>query len=239
MVARENATFFNPLHAQLALFLSSTLRGDVPRTLCNAQFAQSLRVHMGDATFASAFARTGRIVSVVVSASAGSGVQPLLLNYATSPDVLIYSAVAASCALPGLLLPTPLMELDPATGSIRPWSLDGTAKLDGSMSADLPVECLRRQFGVTNLLVSQANPHVVPFLRVHEAHAGRNLLSEALHRAERQLASFVHLRVQHLARARLIPRWFGGELLGGVFLQVRFARCGRMPCAATAFDERV
>lgn len=68
--------------------------------------------------FLDAFQRTGRIVniSVVVSRAAGRGhdlpLNSLLLNYLVSPNVLLWSAVAASCALPGLMPPVTLMAKD-------------------------------------------------------------------------------------------------------------------------------
>jgi hypothetical protein len=60
-----------------------------------------IRAHVGDLTFLEAYARTGRILNITVSSTRPCEL-PMLLNYLTSPDVLIWSAAAASCALPFL-----------------------------------------------------------------------------------------------------------------------------------------
>jgi predicted acylesterase/phospholipase RssA len=51
----------------------------------------------------------GRCVSIVVTPSSCSPGEALVLNFMTAPDVFIWSAVAASCALPGLLPPSELV----------------------------------------------------------------------------------------------------------------------------------
>jgi len=50
-------------------------------------------------------ARSGRHVNISIASSTrgGQGGASVLLNHITTPNVLIYSAVAASCALPGIL----------------------------------------------------------------------------------------------------------------------------------------
>ena len=75
-----------------------------------------------DTTFGEAYLRTGRLVSITVTANYGpmGGSQPMLLNYLTAPQVLLYSAVAASCALPGLMRPVTLLRKD-AEGKILPF----------------------------------------------------------------------------------------------------------------------
>lgn len=68
--------------------------------------------YIGDWTFAEAFARTQRHVTISVSHSslAGyKGAEELLLNHLTTPNVLIRSAVVASCSLPGILKPSHLL----------------------------------------------------------------------------------------------------------------------------------
>lgn len=70
-----------------------------------------LRGLIGDFTFKEAYDRTGRILNITVSSLLGFGT-PRLLNYLTSPDVLIWSAACASCAFPGLYEPVPLVAKD-------------------------------------------------------------------------------------------------------------------------------
>jgi hypothetical protein len=78
-------------------------------------FKRCCDFYYGDVTFEEAFQMTGKHVCISVSSSrAGSGdtAQRLLLNHISTPHVTISSAVAASCALPGIMKPTKLMAKD-------------------------------------------------------------------------------------------------------------------------------
>jgi predicted acylesterase/phospholipase RssA len=58
-------------------------------------------------TFEEAYEKTGRHVCIMVSAQniggSKAGPQRLLLNHISTPHVTLASAVAASCALPGIM----------------------------------------------------------------------------------------------------------------------------------------
>lgn len=56
--------------------------------------------NIGEYTFQEAFDRTGRITNITV-APLNDYDPPRLLNYLTSPHVCVWSAAAASCAIPG------------------------------------------------------------------------------------------------------------------------------------------
>lgn len=60
-----------------------------------------LRALLADVTFLEAFERTGRMLNVTVTA-ADTNEPPRMLNYLTAPHVIVWSAVAASSAFPGL-----------------------------------------------------------------------------------------------------------------------------------------
>uniref|UniRef100_A0A1D1Y645 Lipase 4 n=1 Tax=Anthurium amnicola TaxID=1678845 RepID=A0A1D1Y645_9ARAE len=122
-----------------------------------------MRKHVGDMTFQEAFNRTRRILNVTVS-SASVYEMPRLLNYLTAPNVLIWSAVAASCSVPFIYGSTPLMAKD-KTGKIALWNPSGHTWIDGSVENDLPMNKLSELFNVNHFIVSQVNPHVVPFLQ--------------------------------------------------------------------------
>jgi predicted acylesterase/phospholipase RssA len=123
---------------------------------------ECIRANSGDVTFLEAYNRTRRVLNVTVS-SASNYELPRLLNYLTAPDVLIWSAVSASSAIPGLYAPVPLMAKT-RNGTIAPWNPAGTQWVDGSVEGDLPMARLAEQFNVNHCIVSQVNPHVVPFL---------------------------------------------------------------------------
>lgn len=122
-----------------------------------------MRGVLGDLTFQEAYNRTRRICNICVS-SASIYELPRLLNYITAPNVMIWSAVAASCSVPLVFQAAPLLVKDPATGAHVPWNPTPQAWIDGSVDNDLPMTRLAEMFNVNHFIVSQVNPHVVPFL---------------------------------------------------------------------------
>ena len=126
-----------------------------------ARFLDFLHALYGDLTFAEAFERTGRLVNLTTS-TAQMGTS-LLLNYLIAPNVLVRSAVQASCALTGVMHPSGLLAKAP-DGSIEPYESAGLLFRDGSFQADVPMKELSTQFHATHFVVSQCNPHVTPLL---------------------------------------------------------------------------
>lgn len=120
-----------------------------------------LRDNIGDFTFQEAFDRTGRILNITVSPQSRSD-PPRLLNYLTSPHVLVWSAALASASLPGVFEANRLMVKD-AEGREIYETTGGMAFQDGSMEADLPMQQLSEMFNINHFIISQANPHAVMF----------------------------------------------------------------------------
>lgn len=116
----------------------------------------------GDITFQEAYNRTRRILNITVSSSTVYEM-PRLLNFLTSPNVYIWSAVAASCSVPFVYKSAPLMAKDKA-GKPVAWNPSGHRWIDGSVESDLPMQKLSELFNVNHFIVCQVNPHVVPFL---------------------------------------------------------------------------
>ncbi|KAK8064531.1 acyl transferase/acyl hydrolase/lysophospholipase [Apiospora phragmitis] len=100
---------------------------------------------LGDMTFQEAYNRTRRICNICVS-PASIYELPRLLNYVTAPNVMIWSAVAASCSVPLVFSAAPLLVKNPITGEHSPWNPTPQMWIDGSV-----------------------NPHVVPFLAKEDA----------------------------------------------------------------------
>ncbi|CAG8233906.1 unnamed protein product [Penicillium salamii] len=128
-----------------------------------SHLAKTIRNWLGDMTFQEAYNRTRRILNICVS-SAGMYELPRLLNYISAPNVLIWSAVAVSCSVPFVFRPYTLMAKDPLTGEAVPWNDLHKQYIDGSVDGDLPMTRLSEMFNVNHFIVSQVNPHVVPFL---------------------------------------------------------------------------
>ncbi|KAI0832430.1 patatin-domain-containing protein [Trametes gibbosa] len=124
----------------------------------------------GSMTFREAYMRTGRILNVsVIPAERHSPTK--LLNYITAPDTVIWSALLASAAVPGILNPVVLMQKT-KEGNIVPWNWGSKFK-DGSLRVDIPVQALNLYFNVTHPIVSQANPHVHLFFFAPQGSAGK------------------------------------------------------------------
>ncbi|KAK8851004.1 acyl transferase/acyl hydrolase/lysophospholipase [Apiospora arundinis] len=123
---------------------------------------------LGDMTFQEAYNRTRRICNICVS-PASIYELPRLLNYVTAPNVMIWSAVAASCSVPLVFSAAPLLVKNPLTGEHSPWNPTPQMWIDGSVDNDLPMTRLAEMFNVNHFIVSQVNPHVVPFLAKEDA----------------------------------------------------------------------
>lgn len=66
--------------------------------------------------------------------------------------------------MPLVFRPFNLMAKDPLTGEAIPWNDLHKQYIDGSVDGDLPMTRLSEMFNVNHFIVSQVNPHVVPFL---------------------------------------------------------------------------
>jgi len=86
-----------------------------------------------------------------------------LLNYLTAPNVLIWSASAASCAIPFIYGATDLFCKD-QNGKITKYTLMNRKFVDGSIGHDLPMNQISILFNVNNFIVSQTNPTDTPFM---------------------------------------------------------------------------
>lgn len=134
-----------------------------------------MRNLLGDITFQEAYNRTRKICNISVSTESLYEL-PRLLNYITAPNVMMWSAVAASCSVPFVFTAAPLLIKDPQTGDHMPWNPTPQRWMDGSVDNDLPMTRLAEMFNVNHFIVSQVNPHVVPFLakddRLYSEHHG-------------------------------------------------------------------
>ncbi|KAL2629731.1 hypothetical protein R1flu_014417 [Riccia fluitans] len=143
------------------------------------QLQRKMRQLIGDLTFQEAYDLSGRVLGISVC-SPRKHEPPRCLNYLTSPHVVIWSAVTASCAFPGLFEAQELMAKDrhgrlvpyhsPTFGSVGPEELNSMNRQwrDGSLESDLPMVQLKELFNVNHFIVSQANPHIAPLLRLKE-----------------------------------------------------------------------
>jgi TAG lipase / steryl ester hydrolase / phospholipase A2 / LPA acyltransferase len=160
----ELPSLFDPESLNLDAFQGVSLRQVFQsRSLMDPQQLQEcLTGNILPGSFLEAFERTRRILGVTVS-PAEPNQQPRLLNYLTAPNVVVRSAVMASCAVPGVFPPV-MLEAEDYSGNTVPY-MRSKRWVDGSIANDLPMLRLARLHNVNHYIVSQTNPHVVPFMR--------------------------------------------------------------------------
>lgn len=124
----------------------------------------------GSMTFREAYERTGRILNVTCVPSDPHS-PTILANYLTCPHCVIWSAVLASAAVPGILSPVVLM-MKRRDGTLAPYSFGHKWK-DGSLRTDIPLKSLNLHFNVHFSIVSQANPHINLFFFSSRGTVGR------------------------------------------------------------------
>lgn len=109
-----------------------------------------------------------------------------------------------------------LLAKDPITGKEVPWDPNPDATwIDGSVDNDLPMARLAEIFNVNHFIVSQVNPHVVPFLAKEEeaaaVEASLNTNSDespswVSNSVEMAKSELLH-RLQQVADAGVLPNW--------------------------------
>ena len=124
-------------------------------------FNAALKYLIPDLTFQEALAKTGRHLNISV-ASADKVKTSRLLNAQTSPNVFLHESILASSAIPGVFPAVTLMAKNHE--GERQQYIPGSQWIDGSLSSDLPTKRLARLYGVNHFIVSQTNPHIVPFV---------------------------------------------------------------------------
>jgi predicted acylesterase/phospholipase RssA len=130
------------------------------RTVGTQELIEYLARVIPDMTFEEAYRLTGRKLNVTVTGLAQRQA-PRLLNAITAPNVMIRSAVLASCALYGLFPPVTLTAKN-AAGEQVPY-LPEQQWIDGSYVDDLPAKRLGRLYGVNHFISSMVNPAALLF----------------------------------------------------------------------------
>jgi len=150
--------------SSLGEFVAKLLRGEP--VLDNRYMGRMLRDNIGDVTFKEIHDRYKWNLNITVT-DASKTDEARLLNYLTAPNVVVWTAVCASSAIPGFYEPVELM-IKTETGEIKPYhpNITQTRYIDGSIGGDLPMQRMSELFNVNTFIVSQVNPHVVPFVSV-------------------------------------------------------------------------
>ncbi|WOE32547.1 MULTISPECIES: DUF3336 domain-containing protein [unclassified Acinetobacter] len=133
-----------------------------------------LKQNLGDLTFKEAYERSGLHINVAVAPYDASQ-EARIMNKLTSPDLLVWSAVLASCAVP-ILFPPVKLTSKRYDGRYTPY-MANTKWVDGSVRSDFPQEMMARLYNINYTIASQVNPHIIPFMQSDEERYKRGVLS--------------------------------------------------------------
>lgn len=126
----------------------------------------AVRKFCGDKTFLEIYEENKWNLNITVT-DGGRHSESKLLNYLTTPNIVIYSAVRASCAIPKIYDSCPLM-MKTQNGNIEPYYMSNMQGnfdfIDGSVACDLPLARMSELFNINTFVVSQVNPHVALFI---------------------------------------------------------------------------
>ena len=188
----------------LQAFQSVTLRRAITgKAVMDAgQLERCLADNIGEESFVEAFERTRRILGVTIS-PAEPHQHGRLLNYLTAPNVMLRRAILASCAVPGVFPPV-MLEGKDYEGKVVPY-MPSKRWVDGTLSSDLPMLRIARLHNVNHYIVSQTNPHIVPFMSDKVPRTGLGPLA-------RELVSHGGRGALTLARKHLDP-YGGGRVI--------------------------
>ncbi|MBP9889968.1 MAG: DUF3336 domain-containing protein [Leptospiraceae bacterium] len=127
-----------------------------------SQLIEHIEGNIGNFTFKEAFEKTGRTLNISVSATRKRQ-RPRVLNHFSTPNLLIEHSALASCAIPGIFPPVSLLQKNKG-GEVVPY-MESETWIDGSVHLDVPMQRIIRLHNVSRSIVSQANPHVIPFVK--------------------------------------------------------------------------
>lgn len=132
-----------------------------PKVLEQDEIRDVIKRLVPDVTFQEAYELTGRRMNISI-APAETHQTSRLLNATTSPNVFMRESILASAAVPGVYAPVVLAAKNKY--GERQEYLPSRKWVDGSVSDDLPAKRLARLYGVNHFIVSQTNPHIIPFI---------------------------------------------------------------------------
>ncbi len=190
------------------------------------QLSECIDANIPNITFEEAFKKTGRVISITVSPSR-AGQRSRLLNYKTAPNALVSSACKASCAIP-LAFPPAQLHAKSAQGEISSY-MDSERWTDGGVSTDMPMARIGRLFNANHFIVSQTNPHVLPFVSNTQRKGAMSFLFDlgksSLHAQSHQMILVAKRRIaNHQARLWMdrVDSLLGQDYLGHINLHPDF-----------------
>lgn len=174
---------------------------------------------VGNLTFEEAYRKTRRILNITVSTTRTD--IPQLLNFITTPNVLICTAALASNALTGGSSSQVELLCKDHRGDVVPWSTTEVQwRKWNSRRKDeysLPAAHMRmgELFNVNHYIVSQANPYMNPFMHIRRStrpgpatgFVGREMIMVTLVKIVSLILGEIRLRMMQLNLVGLLPNW--------------------------------
>jgi predicted acylesterase/phospholipase RssA len=154
-------------------------------------------------TFKEAFEKTKIKINITVTDSIHQKYR--LCNYITTPNLYLWSAAMASCSLPYIYGPSKLHYK--GSEEEEDYIETGNGFFDGSIGCDLPMKQVATLYNITNIIVSQCNPYVIPFMATSSII--KNHKRYIFYRIKEKILEFVgseiKLRLRQLRDNGLIP----------------------------------
>lgn len=186
-------------------FGGDEMQRDSGQNLRAEDLYEALEQLIPDLTFQEAEELTDRELNVSV-APVETMQTSRLLNAITSPNVYIREAVMASCAIPGIYPPVTLSAKN--DHGERQAYLPSRQWVDGSVSDDLPAKRLARLYGANHYIVSQTNPHVIPFLAGERTDPGplRQMAQASMETLRTWMNASAEIARKPIARSQMLSR---------------------------------
>lgn len=190
------------------------------------QLEACILANTSEETFLEAYQRTGRAINITISPTR-AGQKPRILNYKTVPNALIAHGIKASCSIP-FLFPTTTLAAKGNNNERVPY-MASEEWADGGVSGDIPMARVGRQHNVNHFIVSQTNPHVLPFVTsLDKPGFLRYVVDLASSSVRAQWHQFIRVskkRIQHRGMRFWMDRadaFLGQEYLGDINLHPDF-----------------
>lgn len=207
------------------------------------QLLDSISSNIPSLTFLEAYRRTGRVINITVSPTR-SGQKPLILNYKTAPHVLIPHSCRASSSIPFLF---PAIGLKAKNGQNEWVDYMHTERwADGGVHTDIPMGRMGRVHNVNHFIVSQTNPHVLPFVKNGERRGVVPMLleltSSSIHAQWHQTIGVIKKRTASRALRFWLDRadaLLGQDYLGDINIHPDFAMSRYLKVMANPTSDEV
>lgn len=178
--------------------LTDVLKGN--GGVADVEYLKSFLIeNLGNSTFDEAYKKSGIHTNIAVAPYDASQNSRVMNGY-TAPNLLVWSAVLASCAVPILFSPVQLTSKR-HDGEFTPY-LANSKWVDGSVRSDFPQEKMAHLYNINYTIASQVNPHVVPFMQSDQSRYRKDVLSWP-ERILRRQGKVISMGVMDFSRERL------------------------------------